>query len=66
MSPRRFAMKLKRLREARGMTQDLLAKRVRVSRGYLSRLEMGRHDPPLSLLRRLAKELRVKVAQLVE
>jgi transcriptional regulator with XRE-family HTH domain len=66
MSPRRFAMKLKRLREARGMTQELLAKRVRVSRGYLSRLEMGRHDPPLSLLRRLAKELRVKVAQLVE
>jgi transcriptional regulator with XRE-family HTH domain len=59
-------MKLKRLREARGMTQEILAKKIHVSRGYLSRLEMGRHDPPLSLLRRLAKELRVKVAQLVE
>jgi transcriptional regulator with XRE-family HTH domain len=66
MSSRRFAVKLKRLREARGMTQDKLAKRVQVSRGYLSRLEMGRHDPPLSLLRRLARELRVKVAQLIE
>ncbi len=66
MSPRRFAMRLKRLREAQGLTQEMLAKKARVSRGYLSRLEMGRHDPPLSLLRRLAKVLRVKVAQLVE
>jgi len=59
-------MRLKRLREAQGLTQEMLAKKARVSRGYLSRLEMGRHDPPLSLLRRLAKVLRVKVAQLVE
>ena len=66
MSPRQFAMRLKRLREAQGLTQEMLAKKARVSRGYLSRLEMGRHDPPLSLLRRLAKVLRVKVAQLVE
>ena len=66
MSPKQFAMKLKRLRDDQGMTQEALAKMVHVSRGYLSRLEMGRHDPPLSLLRRLAKVLRVKVAQLVE
>jgi len=41
------------------LTQRALAERVDVSRAYLSRLEMGRHDPPLSLLRRLAKALRV-------
>jgi transcriptional regulator with XRE-family HTH domain len=59
-------MRLKRLREAKGLTQDKLAKRIGVSRAYLSRLEMGRHDPPLSTLRRLAKALKSTVADLVE
>jgi len=66
MSPERFAMRLKTLREARGLTQEELAAKVGVSRAYLARLEMGRHDPPLSRLRKLARALRVKIAQLVE
>jgi XRE family transcriptional regulator, regulator of sulfur utilization len=66
MSPERFAVRLKELRESRGMTQEQLAKKAGVSRAYLSRLEMGRHDPPLSRLRKLAKALRVSVADLVE
>jgi predicted transcriptional regulator len=48
------------------MTQATLAQKAGVSRAYLSRLEMGRHDPPLSRVRRLAKVLGVKVARLVE
>jgi len=48
------------------MTQQTLAKKIGVTRAYLSRLEMGRHDPPLSRLRKLAKALRVSVADLVE
>ena len=48
------------------MTQEALAKAAGVSRAYLSRLEMGRHDPPLSRLRKLAKALRVKVSALVD
>jgi transcriptional regulator with XRE-family HTH domain len=48
------------------MTQEELAKAVGVSRGYLSRLEMGRHDPPLSLLRRLAEALKVNIGKLVQ
>jgi len=59
-------MKLKKLRVRKNLTQEALAKKVGVSRGYLSRLEMGRHDPPLSLLRRLADELKVPVRRLVE
>jgi len=53
------------IRERAAMTQEQLANAVGVSRGYLSRLEMGRHDPPLSLLRRLAKALKVDVTELV-
>ena len=66
MSPERFAMKLKRLREQRGLTQEALAKKAKISRAYLARLEMGRHDPHLSRLRKLAKALGVKVGRLLE
>jgi predicted transcriptional regulator len=48
------------------LTQAALAKKSGVSRAYLARLEMGRHDPPLSRLRKLAKALKVSVADLVE
>ena len=58
-------MRLRELRERKGMTQAALANEAGVSRAYLSRLEMGRHDPPLSTLRRLAKALGVSVASLV-
>jgi transcriptional regulator with XRE-family HTH domain len=57
---------LKRLRKAAGMTQEQLARRAGLSLGYVQRLEVGRHDPPVSTLRVLAKALGVKVAKLLE
>ena len=59
-------MRLKRLREQAGLTQAAVATKAGVSRAYLARLEMGRHDPPLSRLRKLAKALGVPVTALVE
>jgi transcriptional regulator with XRE-family HTH domain len=59
-------MKLKKLRETRGLTQEALAKKAGISRAYLARLEMGRHDPHLSRLRKLAKVLGVKISELVD
>jgi transcriptional regulator with XRE-family HTH domain len=58
-------MRLREAREAKGMTQETLAKKAGVSRAYLSRLEMGRHDPPLSRVRKLARALGVKIETLV-
>jgi transcriptional regulator with XRE-family HTH domain len=66
MSPKRFAMRLKQLRDDAGLTQAELAAKIGVSRGYLARLEMGRHDPPLSRLQALAKALKVDVAKLLK
>jgi transcriptional regulator with XRE-family HTH domain len=66
MSPKQFAMRLKRLREQQGLTQEALAKKAGISRAYLARLEMGRHDPHLSRLRKLAKALGVSAAELLE
>jgi len=58
-------MKIKVLREERGLTQEALAERAGLSRGYLARLETGRHEPTLTTLGKLAKALRVKVADLL-
>jgi transcriptional regulator with XRE-family HTH domain len=54
------------LRIERGLTQEALAAKTKLSRGYLARLETDRHDPTLSTVRRLAKVLRVTVGQLVD
>jgi transcriptional regulator with XRE-family HTH domain len=59
-------MRLKRLRKARGLTQEQLAHRAQLSLGYVARLEIGRHDPTLSTLKKLAKALGVPVTRLVE
>jgi putative transcriptional regulator len=63
---RRFPMRLKELRQERGMTQQALATKVGVSREYIAQLEGGRHDPPLSTLERLARALKVTVGKLVD
>jgi len=66
MTAQSFAMRLKRLRADREMSQADLAAKVGVSREYIARLELGQHDPPLSTLEALAKALKVKVGRLVE
>lgn len=47
------------------MTQAALAQKTKLSLGYVARLEQGRHDPPLSTVAKLAKALKVAVAELV-
>ncbi len=59
-------MRLKKLREARGMTQVALAEKAGLSREYLARLETARQDPTLKTLEKLAKALKVKVGELLE
>jgi transcriptional regulator with XRE-family HTH domain len=63
----RFGMRLKRLRTTHGMTQVELAKRAKVSQGFIAQLEGAfQKDPRLSTLRRLAKALKTTVAELVK
>lgn len=44
-------------RSKRQMTQAMLAKRAGISVSYLSMLERGRRDPPLSTLKKVASAL---------
>jgi len=67
MAPiRRLTTRLKALRDKRGWSQEQLAKRAGISRGYLARLETGRHDPTLTMIEKLAKALGVRVTKLLE
>jgi len=47
------------LREARGVTQAVLAERAGLTREYVNKLEAGKYDPTLGTLGRLAKALGV-------
>ncbi len=66
MTPKRFAMRLKRLRAERKMSQGDLAEKSGVSREYIARLELGQQDPTLGTLTKFAKALKVKVGKLVD
>jgi len=59
-------MKLKELRTQQGMSQTAMAKKVRVTQAYIAMLEKGQENPTLDVLERLAKALKVTVAELVE
>jgi putative transcriptional regulator len=59
-------MKLKALREEKGLSQAVLAKKAKITREYVNRLEAGRYDPTVGVLRRLAKALGVPVGKLLE
>ncbi|MEE8241808.1 MAG: helix-turn-helix transcriptional regulator [Nitrospirales bacterium] len=59
-------MKLKRIRERKGLSQRALAAKAKMSVTYLCNVENGKADPSLSTLRRLAKALRVKVVNLLD
>jgi transcriptional regulator with XRE-family HTH domain len=66
LAKRRVGETLKRLREARAFTQEELADRAGLHRVYVTQLEIGvKTNPRLDTLERLAKVLRVTVAELL-
>ncbi len=66
MTPRRLATVIRQLREDRKLTQEQLAKRAKVARGYLAQLEAGhKKNPSLPTVKRLAKALGVPVMELL-
>lgn len=55
-----FATNLRRLRHAKGLSQDDLAYEAEVSRSYLSQLEKGVFYASLKVIGRLAEALNVE------
>jgi transcriptional regulator with XRE-family HTH domain len=55
-----FATNLRRLRNAKGMSQDELAYEAKISRSYLSQLEKGSFHVSIKIIGKLAKTLGVE------
>jgi len=55
-----FATNLRRLRNARGWSQDELALEAKISRSYLSQLEKGVYYVSIKVIGRLAQKLDVE------
>ena len=56
---------LRRLREKRQLSQSELARKAKVGRVTLNRIESGSQDPTLGTLERLAKALGVRLRDLL-
>lgn len=52
-----FAINLRRLRNAKGLSQDELAYQAKISRSYLSQIEKGSYFVSLKVLGKLADTL---------
>jgi transcriptional regulator with XRE-family HTH domain len=61
-----FALNLRRLRHAKGLSQDDLAYEAEVSRSYLSQLEKGAFYASLRIVGKLASVLDVEPAELLK
>ena len=59
-------MRLKKLRKARKLSRDALAKAAHCSGEYIRQLEAGTSDPTVGMLTRIAKALGVPVTELLE
>jgi transcriptional regulator with XRE-family HTH domain len=60
-------LKIKQYREKAGLTQEQLAKKVGITSVYLCYLENGqKRNPSIPLLRKIAIELNVDIAQLLD
>ena len=61
-----FAANLRRLRHAKGLSQDDLAYEAQVSRSYLSQVEKGAFYASLKIVGKLAAVLEVEPAELLK
>ncbi len=66
MTSKRLDHVIRELREKKGLTQEELAFKARVTPGYVAQLELGlRKNPSLDVVRRLARALKVPLAELL-
>ena len=61
-----FAANLRRLRHAKGISQEDLAYSAEVNRSYISKLEKGASYPGLEILAKLANVLGIEAADLLK
>jgi len=63
---KKFANKLKNLRESKGFSQEELAFKSRLDRTYISRIEREKRNPSLKSLYKIAIALNISLPELVD
>ena len=58
--------RLRKLRKMKGLTLDVLAAEIGLTKGYLSKVETGQKVPPIATLARVARALETDVATLLQ
>jgi transcriptional regulator with XRE-family HTH domain len=56
---------VRKLRQAKGLSQAEVAKRAGLSREYVNKIEAGKYDPPLSTINAIAEALGVTARRLM-
>jgi transcriptional regulator with XRE-family HTH domain len=62
----RFGQRLRDLRKFKGLTQEMLAVKVKVDRSYIGAIEQGRGNASFTLIVKMAKALGVEPAELLK
>lgn len=66
MTSKGFDQVIRTFREKKGLTQEELAFKAKVTPGYVAQLELGlRKNPSLDVVRRLARALGVRLSELL-
>ena len=61
-----FGFVLRRERKARNLSQEALALEAEVQRNYVSLMELGRNQPTVTVIFKLAKALGIKPSKLIQ
>lgn len=61
-----FGKKVQMLRKNHNISQENLAVLLKINRNYLSRIETGKSEPTLSIIRDIASLFKVDVASLMD
>jgi len=62
----KIGLKIKKLREVRGLNRDVFAREAEISKYYLYRLEYGNANPSILQLKKIAKFFGIKVRDLID
>jgi putative transcriptional regulator len=61
-----FGSKIQMLRKNHGLSQERLAEILKINRNYLSRIETGKSEPSLSVLKDIAEYFKVNITTLMD
>ena len=61
-----FGSKVQMLRKNHGISQERLAEILNINRNYLSRIETGKSEPSLSVLKDIAEYFNVDITSLMD